>query len=72
MTEAATTRSYSVEGMTCDHCRLSVIEEISEIDGVASVEVDLETGRADIEGSFTDEQIRDAVAEAGYRLVEGR
>ena len=72
MTEAAATRSYRVEGMTCGHCRLSVFEEISEVEGVVSVEVDLETGRADVGGSFTDEQIRDAVAEAGYGLVEGR
>ena len=71
MNEAGT-RSYSVEGMTCGHCRLSVIEEISEIDGVESVEVDLEAGRADVVGSFADEQIREAVADAGYRLAEAR
>lgn len=71
MNEPVSTRSYKIEGMTCDHCRLSVLEEISEIGGVESVEVDLEAGRAEVEGSFTDEQIRDAVAEAGYRLVEG-
>lgn len=66
------THSYSVEGMTCGHCRLSVSEEISAIDGVESVDVDLDSGRAVVEGSFTDEQIRAAVEGAGYRLAATR
>ena len=32
------TRDYSVEGMTCSHCVLSVREEVSEVsDAVAEV-----------------------------------
>lgn len=71
-TSAGETRSYSVEGMTCGHCRLSVIEGISAVEGVEAVEVDLDSGRAEVEGSFTDEQIRAAVEDAGYRLGAAR
>lgn len=65
-----TTRTYTVEGMTCDHCVASVDEEVREIDGVAHVAVDLGTGRLDVSGAgFSDEAVAAAVAEAGYRLA---
>lgn len=61
---------YIVKGMTCDHCVLSVTEEVSEVEGVDSVEVDLASGRMTVEGSgYTDEAIADAVAEAGYEVA---
>ncbi len=64
------TRTYTVEGMTCQHCVMSVREEVGEIGGVQSVDVDLETGRLTVAGStFTDEAVRDAVAEAGYAVT---
>ena len=40
------TRNYTVEGMTCGHCRKSVIEEVLQVDGVKGVDVDLDSGRA--------------------------
>ena len=36
--------TFSVSGMTCDHCRRAVTEEISAVAGVESVTVDLPTG----------------------------
>ena len=35
---------FHVAGMTCRHCALSVSEEVSGIDGVSSVDVELATG----------------------------
>ena len=65
--DTITTREYVVSGMTCDHCVLSVDEEVSEVAGVDSVEVDLATGRLRVTGAgFTDEAVKDAVADAGY------
>ncbi len=64
-------RAYILRGMTCGHCRSSVIEEVSEVAGADSVEVDLESGRLTVSGAgFTDESVRAAVGEAGYELVE--
>lgn len=69
MTETET-RTYTVEGMTCQHCVMSVREEVGEVGGVQSVDVDLDSGRLTVAGSaFTDEAIRDAVAEAGYTVT---
>jgi copper ion binding protein len=72
MTEpTATTRTYTVRGMTCDHCVAAVNEEVSELAGVDSVEVDLASGRLDVTGSaISDDEIRAAVEEAGYELAD--
>ena len=38
-------REYTVHGMTCDHCVVSVTEEVTEVAGVQGVDVDLASGR---------------------------
>ncbi len=63
-------REYRVEGMTCDHCVLSVREEVSEVAGVERVDVDLASGTVVVSGAgFTDDAVADAVADAGYRTA---
>jgi copper chaperone len=68
-TETNETRTYTVAGMTCEHCVASVREEVSEVAGVRSVDVDLESGRLVVAGeAFTDDAVTAAVEEAGYAL----
>ncbi len=63
-------RDYTVLGMTCSHCVTSVREEVSEVDGVSGIDVDLACGRLTVSGEgFTDDAVRAAVAEAGYEVV---
>jgi copper chaperone len=64
------TASYTVTGMTCDHCVASVREEISEIEGVANVDVDLASGAVTVTSTqpLTEADVRAAVEEAGYSL----
>ncbi len=63
-------REYTVQGMTCSHCVASVREEVSDVDGVDAVDVDLASGRLTDSGdAFSDEAVRAAVAEAGYEVV---
>lgn len=66
-----TQATYTVTGMTCGHCVSSVTEEISEIDGVQQVDVELETGKVTVTGdeSVSDDAVRAAVTEAGYQLA---
>jgi copper chaperone len=62
---------YTVTGMTCEHCVGSVSGEVGKVTGVQSVDVDLASGQVTVAGDgFSDEQIRDAVDEAGYALVD--
>ncbi|MEN3267491.1 heavy-metal-associated domain-containing protein [Pseudonocardia sp.] len=66
-----TRSTYTVTGMTCGHCVSSVTEEISEVDGVTDVAVDLPTGAVTVTSAqpVDDADIRTAVEEAGYRVV---
>ena len=66
----ADTRSYTVRGMTCEHCVASVREEVREITGVEAVAVDLTTGGLDVRGEVSPDQVRAAVEEAGYELAD--
>ena len=64
------TRDYTVEGMTCSHCVLSVREEVAEVAGVSAVDVDLASGRMTVTGQDVDDDaVRQAVAEAGYEVA---
>ncbi len=63
-------RVYVVDGMTCGHCKASVTEEVSAIEGVASVDVDLTTKRVTVRGEdLEDGAIRRAIADAGYEAA---
>ena len=69
-----TTQTYTVAGMTCDHCVRAVTDEMSAIPGVHDVEVDLVVGgistvRVVSDAPLADSAVRDAVSEAGYTLV---
>jgi copper chaperone CopZ len=66
----ATEKTYTVQGMTCGHCELSVREEVEELAGVTSVQADHNTGRVVVTGEDVDDDaVRVAVAEAGYRVT---
>jgi copper chaperone len=74
--DAASTE-YLVEGMTCSHCVSSVTEELTAVDGVEHVAVELRAGTASVvtvtsARPIGDDAIRAAVEEAGYSLVSAR
>jgi copper chaperone CopZ len=65
-----TTATYTVAGMTCAHCVSAVTTELSAIDGVDDVNVDLDTGRATVSNEPLDRgAVAAAVDEAGYQLL---
>ncbi|CAN5441330.1 hypothetical protein BH20ACT15_BH20ACT15_00570 [soil metagenome] len=67
----STTIAYTVRGMTCEHCKSSVAEEVGEIEGVERVEVNLASGRLEIQGvGISPEAVKVAVENAGYELAE--
>ena len=63
--------TWTVTGMTCGHCVASVTEELLEVDGVESVDVDLPTGAVTVTSAGPVERgdIAAAVDEAGYALA---
>lgn len=70
----STTATYQVDGMTCSHCARSVTEEISALDGVHDVQVELVAGGTSTVTVTSDvplepESVAAAVTEAGYALT---
>jgi copper chaperone len=65
---------YTVKGMTCGHCVNSVSTEISKIDGVTDVQVDLANGAVTVSSATALEEVAVAAAvdEAGYELIGAR
>jgi len=64
-----TTKTYTVKGMTCNHCRANTEKVIRTVKGVESVSVDLHSGIATVTGSDIDDAaIRDAVESIGFTL----
>ena len=70
----SSTNTWTVTGMTCGHCVASVTEEISEIEGVTSVDVVLETGLVTVtaDRELNPVTVQTAVAEAGYAVADAR
>ncbi|WBU37214.1 heavy-metal-associated domain-containing protein [Homoserinibacter sp. YIM 151385] len=65
-----------VEGMTCQHCVMSVTEELGELAEVEGVAVELRPGAASRVAITASEpidgaRIRAAVEEAGYTVAGG-
>lgn len=55
-----------IEGMSCGHCVKAVETALKAVDGVKSVHVSLEEGKATVEGLAVPEQMIAAVVEEGY------
>ena len=62
--------TYRVPAMHCDNCERAVRQEVSEVEGVESVSIDLETKLVTVRGEgLSDEALRAAILEAGYEAV---
>lgn len=65
------TTDYTVSGMTCGHCVSAVTEEVTAVEGVERVVVDLKSGRMTVtsQDEVPMETIAAAVDEAGGYTV---
>lgn len=68
--DVSETVTYSVPAIHCNHCAMSIREEVSEVEGVEEIDVDLETKVVTIHGSELDDAaLRAAIEEAGYEAA---
>jgi copper chaperone len=60
--------TYKIPGIHCNHCVHTINMEISELEGVKSVNAELDTKSATItfEAPATEEKIIEALKEIGY------
>ena len=63
--------TYTVRGMTCDHCVGAVRTEVAGLPGLTEVDVDLASGRVTVTSDepLDDAAVRAAVEEAGYQVT---
>jgi copper chaperone len=62
--------TYTVTGMTCEHCAAAVTEEVAAVPGVTAVDVDVSSGTVVVHGDgISDDDVRTAVGEAGYGVA---
>jgi copper chaperone len=66
----------SISGMTCVHCVRAVFTSLSGIEGIRSADVSIGKAVIEHDGTVAPEDIRDAVAVAGYEVkdikIDGR
>ncbi len=65
------TATFTVVGMTCGHCVNSVTEEVSSVEGITGVDVDLDSGALTVTSDtpVDGDAVRAAVEEAGYSVA---
>ena len=64
------TVTYSVPAIHCAHCAMSIREEVSEVEGVEDVNVDLDAKVVTVRGlELDDATLRAAIVEAGYEAA---
>ncbi len=70
--EKKMTKTMIVEGMSCGHCTGRVQKALEAVEGVASVEMSLEekSARIVLNKEVPEEELKNAVTEAGYEVVE--
>jgi copper ion binding protein len=61
-----------IQGMSCQHCVMSVTKALGTIPGVKNLKVDLVKGEATFENTqnTSAEVIRKVVEDAGYKVVD--
>jgi copper chaperone len=65
-------RVYNVPDVNCEHCVNAITGELTQIDGVQNVQVDLENKKVTVVASenVSEQQIRDGIDEAGFDIAE--
>lgn len=64
------TITYRVPGVSCEHCRTAITQEVSGARGVEGVEVDLDAKIVTVHGTGLDDaELRAAIDEAGYEAA---
>ena len=67
-------KNILVEGMSCSHCADSIERALCDVPGVTNAKVNLTTKTADVEtdGGVSDNTLKAAVTDIGYKVVDIR
>jgi copper chaperone len=59
---------FQVEGMNCQHCAAAVTKAVQAVDAGARVQVEVQSGRVQVESNHHAEHLGAAITEAGYTV----
>ena len=66
------TTTVSIIGMTCAHCVRAVFTSLAGVKGIDRADVSIGQAIIEHDGTVTPDQIRDAIAVAGYEAKDFR
>lgn len=61
-------QNFQVQGMTCGHCVKAVTEAVKTLDPKAEVQVDLASGKVQVQSEQDRAAIAGAIEEEGYKV----
>jgi copper chaperone len=59
---------FQVEGMSCQHCVAAVTKAVQALDPDARVQIELQSGRVQVESKQNADALSTAIADAGYAV----
>lgn len=65
------TVKLNVEGMSCNHCKMTVEKELGQLPGVENVDVDLEGKTVTVtydKEKVTEDKLKEIIKNAGYEV----
>ena len=62
--------TFHIEGMNCNHCRMSAEKALKSVAGVTDATVDLATKEARVMGSAKFEDLKKAIDEVGFEVKQ--
>lgn len=64
------TKTYTIEGMTCENCKARVERYINDMDGVVGkVNLKKKELRVSMEREVSDDEIKAIISKAGYKVL---
>ena len=63
-----TSKNFTIENISCDHCVKTIKNELNDLEGIISVEIDLDSKRVEVnwQEPLTWEEIKKLLEEINY------
>jgi len=62
-------QTFQVQGMSCGHCVNAVTQAVKSVDPKAEVNIDLASGKVDVQSDQEHQKIAAAIEEEGYKVA---
>ena len=60
---------YNIEGVKCSGCVATVKEELSKLDNVDNIEINIQEKTIEVEGTASKEELQAALSDTNYKIV---